>query len=415
MNTDAAASAYSLDHIANDELHLSTRRLVGRSNQLLAALLAHLGEVEARGIHRERSCASIYAYCVFELRLSEDAAFRRARAAKLAREFPIVLEQIAAGEIHLTGLLLLGPHLTEQNHQELLALARHRTKRDILRLIRRIDPQPDAPASVEPLGPAPVGISIPTANPSWEDFIEALSPPVRELSPGDNPKEWLTDSASNDDSDLGVPVPVPVREPEPALRKAPERYRVQFTASEEYVQLLQQAKDLASHALPSGSIEQLQLQAMRLLVAELKKRRHAAPKPRRAAKADSRQRGQRGNGTLSRQRGEGDLSRQRGEANPESLSSPRRRRHVPAAVQRAAWSRDGSRCTYVDDRGERCRETAFLELHHVHPDALGGPPTIENLTLRCQVHNALAAEQDFGREFMQAKRRGGSKGVRIHP
>ena len=41
--------------------------------------------------------------------MSEDAAFRRARAAKLAREFPIVLEQIAAGELHLTGLLLLGP------------------------------------------------------------------------------------------------------------------------------------------------------------------------------------------------------------------------------------------------------------------------------------------------------------------
>jgi len=84
MNTDTPASAYGLDHVPNDELHASTRRLVGRSNQLLAALLAHLGEVEARGIHRERLCTSLCAYCVFELRMSEDAAFRRARAAKLA-------------------------------------------------------------------------------------------------------------------------------------------------------------------------------------------------------------------------------------------------------------------------------------------------------------------------------------------
>jgi hypothetical protein len=39
-----------------------------------------------------------------------------------------VLEHVAAGELHLTGLLLLGPHLTEDNHRELLAAARHRTK-----------------------------------------------------------------------------------------------------------------------------------------------------------------------------------------------------------------------------------------------------------------------------------------------
>ena len=38
--------------------------VVGSSNQLLAALLAHLGEVAARGIHRKRACASLYAYCI---------------------------------------------------------------------------------------------------------------------------------------------------------------------------------------------------------------------------------------------------------------------------------------------------------------------------------------------------------------
>jgi 5-methylcytosine-specific restriction endonuclease McrA len=404
MNTDAPASAYSLDHVANDELHLSTRRLVGRSNQLLAALLAHLGEVEARGIHRERSCASLYTYCVYELRLSEDAAFRRARAAKIAREFPVVLEQIAAGEIHLTGLLLLGPHLTEQNHQELLALARHRTKRDLLRLIRRIDPQPDAPASVEPLGPTPVGVPVPTANPSWEEFVEALSPPVRELGPGDNPREWLTEAAPDDDSDLGVAEPpdgaslpedtrasasaTPVAPPQ---QSAPERYKVQFTATQEYVDLLQQAKDLASHALPSGGIEQLHLQAMRLLVAELKKRRCATVNKPRTGTSAPRQ----------RVTGEADASGRRDSGEAEAT---RQRGSVPAAVRRTVWSRDSRQCTYVDHRGIRCRETALLELHHLDPHARGGLSSAANLTLRCKAHNALAAEHDFGRDFMQAKR-----------
>jgi hypothetical protein len=45
----------------------------------------------------------------------------------------------------------------------------------------------------------------------------------------------------------------------------------------------------------------------------------------------------------------------------------------------------------------------MLELHHEHAHALGGPPTAKNLTLRCRAHNALAAEGDFGREFVLDK------------
>ena len=34
------------------------------------------------------------------------------------------------------------------------------------------------------------------------------------------------------------------------------------------------------------------------------------------------------------------------------------------------------------------------------------PSGATNLTLACKAHNAFAAEQDFGRDFMQAKRAG---------
>src|SRR5690606_36088383 len=111
--------------------------------------------------------------------------------------------------------------------------------------------------------------------------------------------------APDDDSDVGVPEGAGAASP--VLPKMPERYKVQFTASQEYVDLLQQAKDLASHALPSGAIEQLHLQAMRLLVAELKKRRCAALKPGRAVKAPR----QRVEMDAPRQRVDADRSRQR--------------------------------------------------------------------------------------------------------
>jgi 5-methylcytosine-specific restriction endonuclease McrA len=76
---------------------------------------------------------------------------------------------------------------------------------------------------------------------------------------------------------------------------------------------------------------------------------------------------------------------------PTSTSS----RHVPAAVKRAVWARDSGRCAFVGTNG-RCRETGFLEFHHVTPYAAGGETSVENLQLRCRAHNAYEAEKYFG-------------------
>src|SRR5262245_40184309 len=129
-----------LEQLSDSELLASTRGLVGKSNQLLAALLAHLAEVEARGLHRSRACSSLYAYSIYELRFSEDAASRRVCAARLVKRFPALLEAVANGELHLTGLLMLSPYLTPQNQVELLARAKFRTKKEIVKLVRVLDP-----------------------------------------------------------------------------------------------------------------------------------------------------------------------------------------------------------------------------------------------------------------------------------
>src|SRR6187401_3659738 len=146
--------APGLSHVSDDALLSQTRRLVGKSNQLLAALLLHLAEIEARGAHRSRRCASLYGYCIYELRFSEDAAARRSAAARFTRKFPGLLDAIAAGELHLTGLLMIGPHLTLENHVEVLARAKFRTKKELSRLVRDLNPLPSAPDVIEPLGPA---------------------------------------------------------------------------------------------------------------------------------------------------------------------------------------------------------------------------------------------------------------------
>jgi len=86
---------------------------------------------------------------------------------------------------------------------------------------------------------------------------------------------------------------------------------------------------------------------------------------------------------------------------------PRQRgRYIPAAfgaIRRVVFLRDQQRCTCVDDRGQRCRETRRLEFHHLDPFARSGVCSADNVTLRCRPHHRLTVEQDFGKALMSKR------------
>jgi hypothetical protein len=424
---------HSLERLSDSELLAATRGLVGRSNQLLAALLAHLGEVEARGIHRTRACSSLYTYCIHELRLSEDEAYRRVAASRLVRRFPALLEAIAAGELHLTGLLMLGPHLTENNLSEVLRRAKHRTKKEVAALVRVLDPLPDVPARIEPLGPAPARLT--SGAPSWSAFVAALCP-VRELGPGDRPRDWVSSDedpvanrscseqgpVANDAEDAeqmaGAPLGTvgaawgtadapldtalaaePLETPAPA-RVEPQRYRVEFTASQEYVELVEEAKALLAHGCPRIGLDEIHLRALRVLVAQLKRQKYAVTsQPRKSAHTELS-----GDAPTAAPSEPPQATQAERDTARQPLPPRQRERYVPAALRRAVFERDGGRCTYLSASGERCRETRGMELHHVRAYALGGEHSEANIVLRCRAHNLLAAENDFGRDFVDQRR-----------
>jgi len=81
-------------------------------------------------------------------------------------------------------------------------------------------------------------------------------------------------------------------------------------------------------------------------------------------------------------------------------------RYIPRNVVREVYARDDGQCTFVSSDGHRCSARSFLEIHHHETThARGGEPTPENLRLACRAHNALFAERDYGRKFMQNKLR----------
>ena len=71
-------------------------------------------------------------------------------------------------------------------------------------------------------------------------------------------------------------------------------------------------------------------------------------------------------------------------------------RHIPAAIRRAVYERDGGQCRYTGAGGQRCPERVHLEFHHRRPFGLGGDHALDNVGLLCTAHNALMAEVDYG-------------------
>jgi hypothetical protein len=100
-------STYSLSHLSDHTLLRNLATLIARDRTTTAELLAHLAEVDERKLYLPAAYPSMYAYCVGELRLSEDAAFKRIQAARVARQFPAIFAAVADGRLHRTGVLQL--------------------------------------------------------------------------------------------------------------------------------------------------------------------------------------------------------------------------------------------------------------------------------------------------------------------
>src|SRR5829696_546690 len=114
---------FTLEHVSDAALMAELSALVVTDRRTTASLLAHLAEVEVRELFLPAACSSMFTYCTRVLHLAEDAALKRIRAARVARRFPAILDAIADGRLHLSGVVMLAPHLTDDNLDVVLAAA----------------------------------------------------------------------------------------------------------------------------------------------------------------------------------------------------------------------------------------------------------------------------------------------------
>src|SRR5688500_7820013 len=212
--------------LSDGDLLIELDRAAACERHATARLIALLMEVDSRKLYAGQGYSSLFTYCVQRLHLSEHAAYLRIEAARSARRFPTILGRLADGTLHLTAVGLLGPQLTVANHIELLDAATHKSKRDVEQLIARLRPQPDVPAVVR---------KLPTSAPPLVAEMPLVGEPAA-------PSPQLVIAAAAPTRAAGI------------KPLAPERYKVQFTASGETHEQLRRAQELMRHAIPNGDL-----------------------------------------------------------------------------------------------------------------------------------------------------------------
>src|SRR5262245_43020538 len=97
------STRFMLQALDDQTLLERLKTIVAKNNEWTALLLAHVAEVDARQLYLGAGCSSMHDYCMAELGLCEGGAFKRIRAARAARRFPIIFELVASGAIHVSG------------------------------------------------------------------------------------------------------------------------------------------------------------------------------------------------------------------------------------------------------------------------------------------------------------------------
>jgi hypothetical protein len=372
--------------------------LLRREQSAMAEFLVALAAFDERRSWAELGHTSLFYFLHRELRLSAGAAFYRKAAAELIQRFPEVVEPLRDGRLCLTSVAELAKVLTPENRAEVLPRFFHASKQEAKAVAAELSPRQGAPHRMVVTAVAP-GLHARQGAGDSAALTTGASP---ELALGQNPfrlDEAPPAKGSAGGPHTGVPLPelpIPLAPPRTTMEPlTADLRRLHVTVSKRFMAKLDAARDALSHSHPGADAEAILEAGLDLLIERHVRRRGIVPKPRKNAPSP---------GLSPAGAGErGDIrdippdARERGDSPDDAGPASR---HIPAAVKREVWLRDGGRCQFRLENDEFCGSTHRLQFDHVRPVALGGESTASNIRLACAPHNLLAARRVFGDALM---------------
>jgi len=396
--------------ISDRELIAKLKNLVVEERKITTEILRFLKEVEARRLYATWGYPSLFEFCTKELGYSASASQRRIESMRLLKsmsetEVKSVEEKLNAGHLNLTQLSMLQTFVRHQEKVEskkirpekkiewLHQLENHST-RDCEKILQAIEPLHSPLFSKEKersLGDGRTELKFSISN----QLLKKLER-IREIRAHQNPKmtyedllEYLAEVALQKiDPERRVNKKAPdaiaqkiTSPPHPEFKaqitalKRGEEKSSEYKADKSNVQLEQWPATLLEQR-PAIFLDQKLVSFLDLKFAALQEQKiRALPAPEVPTIEPL-------------------------FSNPDPLKQVSR--HIPTSIKRKVWHRDKGCCTFVSpETGRKCASRFGLEFEHIHPFALGGHSTEENLTLHCKSHNLTQAFKKLGENKMR--------------
>ena len=156
--------ASEVARLSNDALRRGLLDLIAHDRTTTVRLLIHLGEFDARRLYREDAYSCMKDYCMVQLAMSEDTAYKRIWVARRARRFPRILVALNDGSLTLSAVAMLTRYLAPANADELLSAAAGKTNAQVAELLAERFPRPDLPTLVQALMPPTCQTELPDSN-----------------------------------------------------------------------------------------------------------------------------------------------------------------------------------------------------------------------------------------------------------
>jgi 5-methylcytosine-specific restriction endonuclease McrA len=311
-----------LARISNNELLVRLEKLAKTERKITHLVLWHINEMESRKLYAEMGFGSTYEYLTKHLGYVESSAYRRIQSARLIKQIPHLAEKLEDGSLNLTQLTQVQKCLKEEKKS---------------------------------------GASV--------SFVKT----AEILEKIENKSNFETQKV------LALEFNQPIQMHEVVTPQRDRSVLLEIPMSEEQMQLLQEAKDLASHILPEASWAQVIAFLAQKHIEKVKGRDRAStqvsPENRNTTQANQHKK------QLVLHTTQGFFAKQK-------------RKYITLKVRRELFQRAIHCCEYIDPAsGRKCESRYQLEIDHRVPLARGGEDQHENLRVLCRTHNLLSARQ----------------------
>ena len=318
-----------------DQNHKKAQDVSARYRKTETELIEILEQVDQHKVYLRYGHSSLYQYVVKELKLSESVAYNFITVMRKVREVPALKHKMEIGEITLTNARQIAPVLNFSNQEEWLHKAAEFSKRRLEKEIVKIRPEVATPERTKYVTESRVKLELGLP----EDKMMKLRRAQDLLS------QATSQSASLEDTLIAMTEfylkhKDPVKKARRVIVK--KGFAQKTTRSGILTEKMLPKKILTDQGQPvPGQVKNLHLVNLQ------------AP----------------------------DV------VNNKLIPRVVLREVIPSSILHQVNLRDQRKCRYINQKGERCSQSRWVEIHHKIPVSQGGQNTVANLITLCTVHH----------------------------